>query len=413
LRVRRAPFCVRAKLLVLFILMAALDTGGKVVERDHRLLSGVHGLVERLGIRARARPGRSGNNLDIFRSSSRHLIAGQDLYASYPAEHRDLFKYSPTFAFLFIPLAYLPWGWTLLLWQLLNALALFYALTRLLKGRTADLAIGIVFLEVWRSMQNVQSNSLVAACIVLAFVGLEERRHPRAASFIGVGAAIKLFPVVAGVFALPTRHRWRLASGVLLSLAVMALLPLLVTSPAQLLEQYRSWLFLEQVDARAHMQSVMGLLHLMPGLGDVPNAAIQLLGLGVLVAPLLVRAHCWHERQFRLEMLASTLLYVVLFNHQAERASYVIAFTGIAIWYLTASRGPIEHALLLIAFLAIPVASLFIPGRWIRSPEVTVVRLVVPCLLIWLKIQLDMLRVPYTERAPLESGLPLADPVAS
>jgi hypothetical protein len=402
---------VRAKLLVLFILMAALDTGGKIVERDRQLFDLAHGLVDRAGVRVRARPGRSGNNLDIFRSSSSHLIAGRDLYASYPAEHRDRFKYSPAFAFLFTPLAYLSWGWALLVWQLLNALALFYALTRLLKDRTADVAIGIVFLEVWRSMQNVQSNSLVAASIVLAFVAFGERRQSRAAAWIGFGAAIKVFPVVAGVFALSSRNRWRAAALIAASLTAMALLPLFVTSPAQLLEQYRSWISLERVDARAHMQSVMGLLHLIPGLRDVPNAAIQLLGLGVLVLPLGLRTDRWSERQFRLEMLASVLLYVVLFNHQAERASYVIAFTGIAIWYVSVPRAAGEHVLFALAFIAVPFASLFIPGRWIRSPAVTVVRLVVPCLLIWIKIQYEMLWTRYHVAVPAERSPMFAEPL--
>jgi hypothetical protein len=402
---------VRAKLLVLFILMAVLDAGGKIVERDGHLLDGVHGLVDRLGMRVRARPGRSGNNLDIFRSSSRHLIADRDLYATYPAEHRDRFKYSPAFAFLFTPLAYLSWGWALLVWQLLNALALFYALTRLLKDRTADVAIGIVFLEVWRSLQNVQSNSLVAAAIVLAFVAFEERRHSRAAAWIALGAAIKVFPVVAGAFALPSRNRWRAAALIGASLTAIVLLPLLVTSPAQLLEQYRSWISLERVDARAHMQSVMGLIHRLPAARDIPNAVIQLLGLGVLVLPLCLRADRWSEREFRLQMLASTLLYVVLFNHQAERASYVIAFTGIAVWYVSSPRDTLDHVLLAVALITVSIASLFVPGRWIRSPAVTVVRLVVPCLLIWIKIQHEMLRARYRVAVPAERNPAFAEPL--
>ena len=157
---------VRAKLLVLFVLMAALDAGGKFVERDQPTLDRVQRVALRLGVRARVGARRSANNFEIFRGSSHHLIGDTDLYANYPGEHRDRFKYSPAFAFLFIPLAYAPWGLALLLWQLANALALFYALTRLLKDRRADLAIAIVVLEVWRSMQNIQSNALVAASII-------------------------------------------------------------------------------------------------------------------------------------------------------------------------------------------------------------------------------------------------------
>jgi len=54
--------------------------------------------------------GRQCNNFLIFRSAFDHLLAGRDLYAAYPAEHADLFKYSPTFALLFAPFALLPFG---------------------------------------------------------------------------------------------------------------------------------------------------------------------------------------------------------------------------------------------------------------------------------------------------------------
>lgn len=64
------------------------------------------------------------NNFLIFRASYSHLLAGRDLYVAYPAEHVDLFKYSPTFALLFAPFAWLPFAWALLAWNLINVLAL-------------------------------------------------------------------------------------------------------------------------------------------------------------------------------------------------------------------------------------------------------------------------------------------------
>jgi hypothetical protein len=382
----------RSKLLWFFIAMAALDSCGKSIEHDQRTLDRVHGAVDRFGIHLPARAARRTINFDIFRYSSRHLMAGVNLYAAYPAEHSDRYKYSPMFALLFTPFAYLPWALSLFLWQLLNALLLFYALTRVLEGKVADLAIGLVSLEVWRSMQNSQSNALVAATIVLALVALEERKHLAAATWIVVGTIVKIFPVIAGVFALPTRQRWRVAALTALVLVVVALLPAFVTGPAQLWEQYRSWFVLERVDHTAYEQSMMAMLHMIPGVPAMPNIVIELVGFGVLVLPLLLRPRGWSDRQFRLNMLASVLLYVVLFNPQAERASYVIAFTGIAIWYASTPRTMTDHVLFGFAFVAITISSLLVPGKWIRSPVVIVVRLVVPCVLIWIRLQLLMLQ---------------------
>src|SRR2546430_8911751 len=65
---------------------------------------------------------RHSNNVSIFRSASFNLFAGRDLYAAHPEQHFDFYKYSPTFAVLFAPLAYLPFALTFLCWTLLNGL---------------------------------------------------------------------------------------------------------------------------------------------------------------------------------------------------------------------------------------------------------------------------------------------------
>src|SRR2546430_12969094 len=54
----------------------------------------------------------------------KNLFAGRDLYAAHPEQHFDFYKYSPTFAVLFAPLAYLPFALTFLCWTLLNGLLL-------------------------------------------------------------------------------------------------------------------------------------------------------------------------------------------------------------------------------------------------------------------------------------------------
>ncbi len=127
--------------------------------------------------------------MSIFRSASLNLFAGRDLYAAHPEQHFDFYKYSPTFAVLFAPLAYLPFALTFLCRTLLNGLLLWYALDRLLPEREATVALALLYLEVLLALQYGQSNALVAALMILAFVAFEARRP--------VGAAVKLFPLAA------------------------------------------------------------------------------------------------------------------------------------------------------------------------------------------------------------------------
>ena len=65
------------------------------------------------------------NNYIIFKQSFFHLVYQKDLYALYPSEYWDYYKYSPTFALFMAPLAILPNFIGLLLWELINALPLF------------------------------------------------------------------------------------------------------------------------------------------------------------------------------------------------------------------------------------------------------------------------------------------------
>src|SRR6266513_4496451 len=140
---------------------------------------------------------RHSNNLSIFRSASRNLFAGRDLYAAHPEQHLDFYKYSPTFALLFAPLAYLPFALAFLCWSLLNGLLLWYALDRLLPEREATVALALLYLEVLLALQYGQSNALVAALMILAFVAFEARRPVGAALSITLGASVKLFPLAA------------------------------------------------------------------------------------------------------------------------------------------------------------------------------------------------------------------------
>ena len=276
------------------------------------------------------------NNYLIFRAASLHLLHGQDLYAAWPALHLDFYKYSPTFALLFLPFALLPFTLSMLAWNAVNAGALYFALGAVLARRGALVARAIVFLDMLGSLQNVQSNALVAALIIVAFAGYERRHSFSASLAIGAGASIKVFPLAAASFAIFHPRRVRVAAALLCSVALLLLLPLLVTSPDVLLAQYRSWRAIESADALARGFSVMQMVQLLFH-ADLPNWPMQLLGTGALVAPVLARRDRWSQWGFRRLYLCSVLVFCVIFNHQAESPTFVIGVAGAAIWFASLS----------------------------------------------------------------------------
>ncbi|MFO1183564.1 MAG: glycosyltransferase family 87 protein [Bauldia sp.] len=140
------------------------------------------------------------NNYVIFRQSFVHLMAGADLYARYPAEHVDLYKYSPTFALFMAPFAALPLWLGVLLWTLLNALPPLLAVYRLpISGQAKAFVVLFSLTKLVGALQNTQSNGLVLALMIGVFVALEARRPVLAALATAAGAAIKLFGGAAGI----------------------------------------------------------------------------------------------------------------------------------------------------------------------------------------------------------------------
>jgi hypothetical protein len=382
---------LRRIILALFIATAAFDSAGKTLvsyPRFNRALSRRVSGAAAADVRNAAKPS---GNFEIFRLASRHLVSGEDMYADYPTEISDRFKYSPTFALLFAPLAWLAWPVALFLWSCLNALVLFVAVERVLPGRAGLLALGALLLELLRGMQNAQSNALVAGLIVLAFVAMERTNTWRTAAAVMIGACVKIFPLAALSFAIPRRRVWRTGLWAAAIGATLVALPLVVTSPTTLRAQYASWRGVEGTDAQQRWFSVMQLVHRWTG-ASWPNWPIQLLGTLVLLAPLALRRDRWDDARYRFAYLCSVLMFVVLFNHQAERASYLIAFVGITLWYVASERSRWQSWLFVTAFITIPMMSTLIPGTFFRGRNAMLYRLAAPTLAIWLAVQWELWR---------------------
>ena len=328
------------------------------------------------------------NNFKIFRAASRHLFAGLDLYAAYPAEQFDLYKYSPTFALLFAPFAYIPFAPAMLLWNALNAGALYVALGLVLPRRAATVARAIVFLDMLGSLQNVQSNALVAALIVLTFAAYE-RHHTALGSLAAItGTYIKVFPLAGVSFAIFHPRKPRVAIAVVTAMLLFAALPLLVTSPARLMAQYASWRAVEAVDSLSRGFTIMEMIELMTGAG-LRNWPIQLVGVLVLLAPVVVQRWRWHDWDLRRLYLCSVLVFCVIFNHQAESPTFVIAITGAAIWFASIDRpSRLEWALLAFLVIFTILASSDVMPRAIQRDLFDRYRFkTVPLIVLWIELQ--------------------------
>ncbi len=296
------------------------------------------------------------NNLLIFRTSAWHLLSNVNLYALSPADHADLFKYSPTFALCMLPFAALPLVWSAVAWNMLNG-AVFvvgvYSASRLLYRtntdgqhstdwqhttdwqRTFAVMLWICAVELLTSVQNFQSNALMAGLALCTIVAMERGKTVQAALYLALSLHIKIYGVapIALMLFYPQKTRFALAFVGFVVLLTAA--PLLTVTPENLIWQYQNWRVLLQSDhAASYGLSVMSvLLPLLPNVQAV--SAVQVLSLLVQCAPFAALALRPRLNTLPVRLLcgASMLLWMVIFNHKAESPTFIIAVSGVALWY--------------------------------------------------------------------------------
>jgi hypothetical protein len=275
------------------------------------------------------------NNYLIFKDSFFHLMNGSDLYVSFPSEHWDLYKYSPTFALGMSLFAWMPDWLGLFLWNGLNAFCLWAAIRFLpsFDNREKNLLYLILFVEMITSVQNSQSNGLIAGLIIIAFALMERKYFFWACLCIAATVYVKLFGLFAFAICLLYPQRWKMVLYSAFWMAVLWVLPLAVVSWPRMAEMYASWYRLLQADYISNPLSMVGGMRAWFGL-SVNSSLVLLLGLVLFAVPLL-RWKLFVEARYRFLFLAMMLVWMVIFNHKAESPTFIIAMAGVAIAYIT------------------------------------------------------------------------------
>jgi hypothetical protein len=339
------------------------------------------------------------NNYVIFRCSWYHLLHGLNLYALYPAEHWDFYKYSPTFALFMGLIAWLPDVVGMALWNLLNVLAL-YAAIRLLpfNNKVLCLLAWYVFNELLTCVSNCQSNGLMAALMIAAFACMEHRKVLWAALWLMVVAYIKVYGLIGCCLFLFYPGRLRAAAWCLLWAIALAALPLVVTPLHMLVWQYHNWATLMVADASAATGlSVNGLLQSWFGLMNA-GRAVTVVGLLLFVLPF-VRYRLYAHATYRLLILAMMLVWVIIFNHKAESPTYIIAVTGVGIWYFAMPWARWRTALLFFVLVFTSLSTTDFFPAYVRNHFMLPLRIkAFPCVVAWVAVMADVLLLSSPEK---------------
>jgi Glycosyltransferase family 87 len=367
---------------------------------DSRIIAAAYAVMTLIATWQKYAQGHA-NNLRIFRWSFFNLLAARDLYALHPAQHADFFKYSPTFALLVAPFAALPEFASALAWNFCNVFGLFAAIRLLhLSREQKALVLWLILIELLSSIQNFQSNALVAALIIAAFLAFERGWVAAAAVFVVLGASIKIIGGAAALLFLFYPRKLRFVCALAMVSLLLIALPLLVTSPSQLWWQYENWFALLRSDYRAPEKlSVMSWLHAWFGV-DWPNSAVQIAGACLLSLPLW-RRESYSDAGFRIRFLSSLLIFLVIFNHKAESPMFILALSGVAIWYAASEHTSWRTMVMALVLIISSLASTdLVPRHWRKTVSTPWVLKVVPCIIALLVIEAELL----PRRSPVVEG---------
>lgn len=360
----------------------------KPIFSDFRFIFGVLALMA-LVISIRTVFVSQSNNYAIFYHTLDHLTNGTDLYAKYSGEYEDRNHYAPSFGALFSPIFLLPYSLGLFLWHFLFVGIWAYAIYRLpLTHRQKVVFYWFAAHELFTAIANSQTNPLITALPIFTFLAFEKRQPVWAAFFLILGFNIKIYSLVGGALFLlyPQKGKF-LLSMVGWGIATV-LFPLLFTTPDKLLWQYQNWateLFNKSDGDMWINTSIHRLVHQIFS-PTIPGSVI--IGIGIVIfCSVFIQVQRYRDLTFRLMLLASVLIFQVIFNPIAESPAYIIAVSGVMIWWSVCPQTPYDRALLIACFVFTVLSPSDLFPKVLREEFVKpYVLKALPCVLIWFRL---------------------------
>lgn len=336
------------------------------------------------------------NNYIIFKHVFLHVRDQQPLFIPYP-EYFDVNMYGPLFSLIIAPFALLPDAPGAMLWVTANAAFLYIAIRQLPLSRIQQNLI-LIFSshELMAASSYFQFNPAVAACLMLSFTCILKGKDFWAAFFIMAGAFTKLYGIAGLAFFFFSRQPLRLIGSLLLWAGVFFTLPVILAPMDYIINTYKEWMaaliqkntknyrfeqgvVLQNISAMGFIQRVFHLKYLNNW---------WVLGPGLLLFFSQYTMLRWkHHSGYQLYLLASTLLFTVLFSTSSESPTYIIAFPAVCIWYVLQYPGRWNNALFIFILIGTSFSHSDLVTPWVKKNIVIPYAFkAFPCLLLWVII---------------------------
>jgi hypothetical protein len=114
----------------------------------------------------------------------------------------------------------------------------------------------------------------------------------------------------------------------------------------------------------------------------------------------LARLSRYGDKVFRLHFLGGLLIFLVIFNHKAESPMFILAVTGVALWFVTSEM--VSWRIVLVSFVLVltSLASTDLVPRHLRDTWTTPLALkALPCIAAWVVIEAELIGRRHSRRS--------------
>lgn len=344
------------------------------------------------------------NNFLIFKYVYWHVVDKLPLYIHYPSEYFDLNHYGPAFSIIIAPFAIPPTWLGMLLWLIALTLFLYVAIRH--NKFTEYQQIFIFWFcahELLNGVQMQQFNIAIAAIIVWSYYFISKEKDIWAAFLIILGTFVKLYGIVGLAFFFFSRHKVRFIAYLAIWAIVFFVAPMVISSPEYIIGQYGDWYNsiaeknADNMFSRGTNISLLGVVRKITHCATYSDMYLIIPGIIAFALPYL-RIKQYSNEAFRQTLLASVLMFTILFSTGSENSTYIIAVVGVAIWYTAApwKRSKWDIALMVYVFFFCTMAHSDLMPTYIREEWMKPYGLkALPVILVWFKLCYEMYTKDY------------------
>ena len=371
------------------------------LKSNPKYIFGFYLLVSILSAIAKFRGGpEKYNNYLIFKNVFYNTLNGKNIYLLYPDFHFDSNHYGVFFSVLIAPFAIMPDWLGMVLWNVANTFVFLFAIYKLPFSNPKKAFFAWLCLQEFiTAAVSLQFNIALTGLLMLSAVYIYERKETQSAIAILIGFFVKLYGIagLSAFFFIQNKTKFILS---LITVGLLfLLLPMLISSPHFGLQSYADWFqslseknSANQVLGNRQDYSLMGIVRRISGNADISNLTFLIPGIAVFALPYL-RIKQYKNLPFQLMILASTLLFIVLFSSGSESPTFIIAVAGVMIWFIMQKErsaykiGLLIFVLILTCFSFSDLFPKFIKDNYIMKYSLKAL----PCCIVWFQVIYELL----------------------